>query len=229
MWGRLFGLNILRTHRCRRAPPGPLRAYYSTPFPARARRLAEVRFVAVDLETTGKDPTRDEILSIGMIDLRCDCIDLGSANHFYLAPGCGIPEASAIIHQITDDQAAAGSALAQIIPRALSQLSGRVMIAHHAGMERSFLDAACRRLYGVGLALPVIDTETLFRRRFDRHGQVYQAADLRLHALRERAGLPRYRAHNALSDALAVAELFLAFLAHAGIGSDQRLGRVLTG
>jgi len=33
---------------------------------------------------------------------------------------------------------------------------------------------------------------------------------LRLHALSERYNLPRYSAHNALSDALAAAELFLA-------------------
>lgn len=229
MWGRLFGLEMLRRLRLRRAPPGPLHAYYSTPFPKSGHRLGQVRFVAIDLETTGHNPAHDEILSIGLIGLSCDCIDLGSANHYYLAPEHDIPEASAIIHQITDDHAAQGGALSQILPRVLSQLAGRVMIAHHAGMERAFLDLACRRQYGVGLTLPVVDTETLCRRQFDRRGQVYQAADLRLHALRERFALPQYRAHDALSDALAAAELFLVFQAQAGIGADERLRSVLTG
>lgn len=229
MWQRLLGLQLLRGSLLRRAPIGPLREYYSDPIPGRGQRLDQTRFVAIDLETTGMDASRDEILSVGLVALHWDRIDLGSTSHHYISPDRKIPESSAIIHHITDDAAAAGNPLSEVVPRILSRLAGQVIIAHHAEMEHAFLNAACRRLYGVGLALPVIDTETLFRRQFDRRGQVYRASDLRLHALRERVGLPRYRAHNALSDALAVAELFLAFLAHAGIGSGQRLGRVLTG
>ena len=52
--------------------------------------------------------------------------------------------------------------------------------------------------------------------------------DLRLHALRERFNLPRYKAHDALIDALATAELFCAFAAHRELGSDPSLRHFLS-
>ena len=51
---------------------------------------------------------------------------------------------------------------------------------------------------------------------------------LRLFNLRERYKLPAYKAHNALSDALSTAELFLALMADLYPGLDCRLKDLLT-
>jgi len=68
-------------------------------------------------------------------------------------------------------------------------------------------------LYGIGFLMPVIDTQAIARRSLERRDQAFQPQELRLGALRTRYHLPRYRLHNALSDALGAAELFLAQLA----------------
>ena len=47
--------------------------------------------------------------------------------------------------------------------------------------------------------------------------------DLRLFNLRERYHLPNYKAHNALSDAISTAELFLALAAESGDLAKHRL------
>ena len=83
-------------------------------------------------------------------------------------------------------------------------------------VEHGFFDQACRRLYGQPLLVRVADTQVLARRALDRGNQSYGGGDLRLAALRSRYHLPRYPAHNALSDALAAAELFLALTARHG-------------
>ncbi len=101
------------------------------------------------------------------------------------------------------------------------------MLGHHVRIERQFLDAACRRLYGTGFLVPVADTEALIHRWLERRDQVLGGRDLRLHALRTRFGLPRYTAHNALTDALATAELFCAFVANANLESSLPLKRFL--
>ena len=62
----------------------------------------------------------------------------------------------------------------------------------------------------------MVDTEWLARRWHQRRGQAIATGQLRLASLRQRFNLPRYRAHDALSDALAAAELFCAQLAEAG-------------
>lgn len=209
-----LALDWRRRLRLRRAPPGPLRDYFAVPFPNPRRDYREVELLAVDLETTGFDPRQDQILSIGYVCVRGPCIDLSSARHHTIRIDRAIPEASAVIHQITDDQAAGGEDLADAMQTFLAALAGRVMIAHYAHVERGFLNAACQRLYGRGLMTMVVDTLLLAQRRLERRDVPYSPGDLRLHALGARYNLPRYGAHNALSDALAAGELFLAQAAH---------------
>lgn len=211
-----------------RRPAPPLEALLRAPLPHRRTPTDSVEFVALDLETTGLDAARDHILSVGLVHVVGGGIPLGTAFHRVVRVAGDVPEASAIIHRITDDHAAAGSPIEEIMPRVLERLQGRVMLVHHANLESAFLDALCRRLYGERCIVPIVDTEHLARRRLERRHHGLKAGDLRLAKLRERYGLPRYQAHNALSDALATAELFLALGADMAPNGDLRLGDVLT-
>jgi DNA polymerase-3 subunit epsilon len=103
--------------------------------------------------------------------------------------------------------------LKQVLPEILEQLAGRVMLVHFAGIEQGFLDRACRRLYGAPFVIRTIDTLVLARRLFEIRNHTIQPSNLRLFNLRPLFNLPQYKAHNALSDALATGELFLAMAA----------------
>jgi DNA polymerase-3 subunit epsilon len=223
MLERFLGLDFRRRRLLRDAAPGPLRDYLATPFPDGGADFRGVEFVSLDLETTGLDPARDDILSIGLVAIRAGRIPLDTAAHYLISPRGAIPEHSATIHQITDDRAAQGQPLAEVLPVVLSRLAGRVLLGHHVKVERGFLGAACKRLYGTSVIFPVADTEALIRRWLERRNQPFAGRDLRLHALRKRYGLPRYKAHNALTDALATAELFCAFVAKRNLGAKVPL------
>ncbi|MGE0080837.1 MAG: exonuclease domain-containing protein [Thiohalomonadaceae bacterium] len=227
MLGALLSLEGRRRRATQRAPEGPLRDFLSVPFPDRNSDCRTVPFVAVDLETTGLDARRDEIVAVGLVQFTAAQIDLGSARHWLVTPTGAIPEASAVIHCITDDQAAVGAPLEEVLAEVLPLLAGRVMVAHHARLELQFLKAACARVYGEKFLIPTVDTQALAQRRLERWNTAYKAKDLRLAALRNRYNLPRYRAHNALSDALAAAELFLAQLAESESGTSLPLKRFL--
>jgi DNA polymerase-3 subunit epsilon len=220
-------LDWRRRWRLRRQPPGPLSDYLSVAFPSPSLDYRRVQYLAVDLETTGLDARRDQILSIGWVLLDGNRIDLASARHRLVRVQGDIPADSAVIHQITDDLAATGLELAIALPELLHDLRGRVMIAHHARVEQTFLGAACQRLFGCGLLVRVIDTQAIARRMLERRQIAFKGSDLRLHALGERYNLPRYGAHNALSDALAAAELFLAQAAHRDNGRGMPLADFL--
>lgn len=197
---------------------GPLRDFYRAPFVAPTSDCRELGFVALDLETTGLDPGRDEILSIGLVSIDKLRIELSGARHYLLRPAGAIPERSAVIHCITDDAAAAGAAPETVLPEVLARLGGKVLVAHHAQLDLRFLDRACRRLYGAGLLLPVVDTQRIARRALERRNQPIGPQDLRLGQCRQRHQLPHYRLHNALNDALACAELLLVQLAQHDVG-----------
>jgi len=220
--------DLRRRWALRRTPAAPLRDYLEVPFPKPSADYQDLEFLAIDLETTGLDPKRDVILSVGWVGVERNCIDLGSACHRLVRIARSIPETSAVIHQITDDQAARGERLDDVLAELLKKLAGKVMIAHYASVEKGFLNAACRQIYGVGLPLLVIDTQALAKRTFERRHIAFKDTDLRLHALGEGYNLPRYGVHNALNDALAAAELFLAQTSYRDRGKGVPLRDFLT-
>ena len=203
---------LRRRRLLRRLPPNPLRDYLARPLPARRARCRELEFLALDLETSGLNPARDRILSLGAVVIRDLGVQLDTAWYRLVRAGRPLSEDSVRIHHITDDQAAAGLPLRLVVPELLEQLAGRVLLVHHAALELGFLNRLCRAWYGAPLLTRVVDTQALARRRLQRRGQAFRGRDLRLYNLRAELGLPRYRAHHACSDAQATAELFLALL-----------------
>lgn len=216
MLERLFSLDYRRRRLLARTPAGPLHDYLRVPFAPAKTDCTRLRCVAVDLETTGLDPKTDAIISFGWVTLNGLQIDLGTTQHRLVQQQSAIPETSAVIHQITDDAAAGGEALEQVMADLLPLLAGKVLLAHHARVELGFLNAACERLYGGQFLIPTIDTQHLAQQWFERRNKSFRPGELRLGALRNRYNLPRYRAHDALVDALAAAELYIAQLAERG-------------
>ena len=137
-------------------------------------------------------------------------VKLGTSWHRIVRVDQAIPGESAVIHQITDDQAAAGAPIDELLPEVLQRMAGKPMVVHYSPIEQNFLSAACQKLYGAPFVVPTIDTLEVAQRVFERRNHLIQPGDLRLFNLRPRYNLPQYKAHNALSDALATAELFLA-------------------
>lgn len=199
-----------RRRLARTLPDGALRRFYAVPFPTGRRAWHEVEYVALDLETTGTDPRTEEIVSFGWVVLRGAAVDLSTATRRMARTSKAMPERSAVIHAITDDEAGRGEPACAVLQELLAVLAGRVLIAHFAPAERGFLDAACRRCFDGGLVVPTVDTLQLARRRHLRRDKVPARGELRLAALRESYNLPAHPLHDALSDALAAAELFLA-------------------
>ncbi|RTZ80766.1 MAG: DNA polymerase III subunit epsilon [Gammaproteobacteria bacterium] len=204
-----FSNEAKRLRLLKKAPEGPLKRFLETPFPAPRTPIPEVPLLAMDFETTGLDPEKDHLLSVGHVQVVQGRIELATARHLVIHSKRTLDGDNVAIHQITDDQVADGTPLEIVIGGLLTELAGKVMLAHHAKVETGFLQAACHKLYGMAPVLPVIDTLMLAKRRFEQRNQPYKDKELRLFNLRERYGLPRYQAHNALCDAIATAELFL--------------------
>ncbi len=227
MLERLFSLDRRRRRLVGKVPDSALKRYLSVPFPAPNADCRTTEFVALDLETTGLDHRRHEIVSVGLVQLTGMRIDLATARHRLVLPTGAIPEHSAVIHQITDDRAATGEPIETVLKDLLPILAGRVLIAHHARVELTFLNAACERVFGGRFLIPTVDTQWIERRRRERRNQSIGPKALRLAELRKRYNLPRYRAHDALSDALGAAELFTAQLAENNNGRPLPLKEVL--
>lgn len=210
MFSQWFGYEAKRKRLFTKAPEGPLKDYLSIPFPDPKAALNNTPILALDFETTGLNAKTDQILSVGHIAIDSFEILLASAYHQIICTQGNLKEEGVVIHQITDDIKSQGQGVEEVIEKLLQAMAGKVVLVHFAQIERNFLQYTCKKLYGMAPVFPIIDTLVLARKRLDQRTALYSPNDLRLFNLREKHKLPRYKAHNALSDALATAELFLA-------------------
>lgn len=213
MFGGLFGGPERRRDRARSKARGPLADFYTGAWPDPGTPADQLQLLAIDLETTGLDPTRDQALSVGYVPVDGRDIVLAGSAHMIICVEGEVGQ-SAVLHGLTDDMIAAGRPMVEVLTATLAALKGRVLLAHYARIEEGFLSAACEKHFGAPLVVPVIDTIALHHRLlsqgFDDEARGNQ---LRLWNARRRYGLPAYGAHEALTDAMACAELYLAQVA----------------
>lgn len=193
-----------------------LRSYYAAETLAPDTPIANAPLIAMDFETTGLDPTRDEIVSIGVVPLSIRRIFCRESFHWLVKPASALEDGSIVIHGITHSEIAAAPDLERILGELLAALAGRLVVVHYHPIEREFLANALQRRLGEEIRFPMIDTMVLERRILDRHrprlDRLFRRrrAPVRLGDCRERYGLPHYQPHHALTDALATAELLQA-------------------
>lgn len=178
----------------------------------------DLRLLAVDIETTGLKPGKDQILSIGWVPVDGHIIQLGQAEYYVISDTADV-RSSVSVHGLTDDALAAGAPLREVLPRFVEALGDRVLLAHYAAIETGFL----RHELGRSFKPDVVDTFALERRHMERMGTYPRGEDLRLPRVRGRYGLPNYRSHNAMTDALACAELYICLVKQYSLGNLRSL------
>lgn len=171
--------------------------------------IAETPLIAVDMELTGLDKRNDHIIAIGWTQVDNGRIQMGSNQHIIVSPE-GSVGSSAVIHEMLDSDVEHGVGLEDGLQALFEAGRGRLWVLHHAGLDIGFLKAACSRWAATIPGFIVLDTLRIEYRRHLRREVPVKAGDLQLATIRDRYGLPRYTAHNALNDAFATAELMLA-------------------
>jgi DNA polymerase-3 subunit epsilon len=218
-----LGADRRRARLAAQAPAGPVRVYLETSPPSPRTDVTHLPLLALDLETTGLDPRSDRILSVGYVPVDGLQIDLSGAEQLLCRADVEVGQ-SAAIHGITDDALTSGISQRSMLERVARALTGRVLLAHHAAIETEFLSTAFARELGVVLPIAAVDTMELQSRVLRSHGgEDLPPGALRLATARAHLGLPRYAAHEALTDALACAELYLAQVARLSGGRAMTL------
>ncbi|TYK65717.1 exonuclease domain-containing protein [Colwellia echini] len=223
----LIGFEAKRKRLLKKAPAGPLRDFLSVPIPNLNTPIDKINILSVDFETTGLNAKNDKLLSVGFVTFAQQQISLSSCYHQIINTQQKLEESNVIIHQITDSQKEQGQTLATVVATLLKALAGKVMLVHFARIERQFLTQACIELYGMAPVFPMIDTLVLAKRRLDKRDVAYDPSELRLSHLRHKFALPEHHAHNALGDAIATAELFMAQMSKANKDGKTILKDVL--
>jgi len=181
--------------------------------------LDEAEFVVVDLETTGGRPGPGGIIEIGawrMVGRR-----LVESFQTLVRPQGVIPRFVMGLTSITNEMVREAPPIEAVLPAFRDFLGDRVMVAHNAAFDFSFLDFEFRRLFGLGLRNPVLCTLRMSRRF------VPSLKRRRLDLLAEHFGLSTEGRHRGLGDARMAAEILSIFLDIAMKMGVARLDRLL--
>ena len=170
-------------------------------------------FVAVDVETTGLEPGKDEIIEIAAVKFnRDEVIDTFAQ---LVRPRHSLPLKVSRLTGISTEMLSDAPRFAQVAPEFAAFLKNHPIIGHSVGFDLRMLQAQ-----GMRLPQPSFDTFELATLLMPK------SPAYRLSALTAQLGLSHDDAHRALSDADAARQVFLHLLARIEGLSMQELSEI---
>ena len=168
--------------------------------------LAPTRWVVIDVETTGLDPTRDEVLAIGAVTITEGRLSIADSLEIAVRPTRASGRDNILVHGIGAGAQLAGTEPAQAARELRDHVADAALLAWHAAFDRAFIERLFRAA-GLGV-LPNrwIDLAAL---------APVIAPGVRARDLDEwlrSTGVPVDQRHHAAGDAWATAMLFTRLL-----------------
>ncbi|HZG55089.1 ATP-dependent DNA helicase DinG [Paenibacillus sp.] len=163
-----------------------------------------MKFAVLDLETTGEQPGRDDIIQVGLTVVNDLQIEHTYAS--FVRPNGPIPAFIRQLTGITDEMVADAPEIDDVMNDIVPLLDGAVLVAHNAAFDLAFLRRALADAGYPGYDGRVLDTLDWLRMLFPT------LSSYQLSYVTQAFGIAHDRPHQADSDAEATAELWIRCL-----------------
>lgn len=160
-----------------------------------------MKFAVLDLETTGHG-AEDDILQVGVVIVN-EQLDIEKTYSSFVKPTVPIPAFITSLTGITEDMVKDAPELNDVLLDLIPMLDEAVLVAHNVGFDAGFLNHALDRCGYMNFTGRRLDTIELLR-IFYPSITTYQ-----LGAVAEQFGIDEHRHHQADSDAMATALIFI--------------------
>lgn len=168
----------------------------------------DIRFVALDTETTGFDIKKDRMLSIGAVAIRNNRILVDDSLELYIKQDVFKKE-TAVIHGITKAGGNEKTEEEKALKKFVKYLRGGVIVGHHTAFDVAMINQALRRHRLGKLANKKLDTNYLHKNliRNNPYRKLYSLDDLC-----DTYQIKKHDRHTAMGDALLTAYVFLKII-----------------
>lgn len=165
----------------------------------------DIRFVALDTETTGFDYENDRILCIGAVAIKNNKILVSDSIEIYVKQEVFNKE-TVKIHGIRKDGNETKFSEEEAIIKFIEYLDDAVIVAHHTAFDITMINMALKRLNVGHLESKQLDTNYIHKKitKTDTNKKIFS-----LDELCEIYNVKMHDRHTALGDALITAYLFL--------------------
>lgn len=181
---------------------------------SQSRPLSEYAFVVFDTELTGLNKRSDEIISIGAVKIENLQIELDKTFHQYVRPSSLEHTESTLVHRITPEQLRTMPTIGQVLPEFIRFCGDALLVGHYVALDVNFLNNATREILNGTISNPSVDTMRMAKgykeaQFMECYGHCNLSTSYNLNDLSDEFGLPKFKPHDALEDALQTAYLFL--------------------
>jgi DNA polymerase-3 subunit epsilon len=200
-------------------------AYRAAARPDPSTPWREAGWCAVDLELTGLNPRRNEIIALGAVPIEDGRVLLGEAVYTLARPGERPEHGAVLTHKLRFADLIDAPPVDAAVEMLLHALAGRVPVFHTAIVERSFLGPLLLRRR---IRLPAAaDTEVLGRVWVAQRDHVEEPNFMPLSRLTRELGQVAEPPHHALGDAVTTAQAFIALATHLDAASPQTVSSLI--
>ncbi len=165
--------------------------------------------VALDCETTGLDPKKDDIVAIAAIKIKGNVIQTSTAFQAAIRPEAGMESAAIKIHGLRHADVAAGRPGEAVIPELLRFIGSRPLVGYYLEFDVAMINKHVRRLLGIELPNSMIEVSGLYYGRKYGDAPPGVQIDLTFAAIMGDLRLPMLEQHDAYSDALMTAMIYV--------------------
>jgi DNA polymerase-3 subunit epsilon len=174
--------------------------------PATRNAHRRSRYVTVDVETTGVDMHRDKLVSIGAVAVESGVIDLAACFDLVVRQEASSSTDNILVHRIGGQRQLAGVDRAEALVQFMEYVAHAPLVAYRAEFDRTVLDRTLKEVLGLRTMSRWIDLADLLPALYP--GNENRTMDDWLRAM----GIQMIARHDALSDALATAQMLLVCL-----------------
>ena len=164
--------------------------------------------VVFDTETTGLNPKKDEILSIGAVKLKGNKILMSEKFELFVKPTREINEQSIKIHQIRNIDLQNGCEAREAIIKFLRFIGSRPLVGYYLEFDIKMINKYLKPYLGITLPNRQIEVSGLYH---DKKIKLIPdgVIDLRFDVMMKDLGLPIFGKHDALNDAVMTAMMYI--------------------
>lgn len=168
----------------------------------------EDEVVVYDTETTGLNPKKDEILSIGAIKIKGNKILASEKFEIFVKPTKDINEESIKIHQIRNIDLQNGFEPNIAIDKFLHFIGSRPLVGYYLEFDVAMINKYLKPHLGIKLPNKQIEVSGIYH---DKKIKIIPDGiiDLRFDVIMQDLGLPIFGKHDAINDAIMTAMMYV--------------------
>jgi len=168
----------------------------------------ENEYVCLDCETSGLNPRKDEILSIGAVHIKDNKILMRKTFNIFVKPSKNIAAESIKIHRIRpiDLENAVDPQIAVL--ELLEFIGNRPIVGYYIKFDIAMISKYTKKYLGIKIPNETIEVSSMYYKTRKKTSE-YEFIDLKFDTILKNLDIPALGKHDALNDAIMTSMMFL--------------------